>query len=80
MVLPLDKMDTKYRESLVQSALEHEVGNSTVFRSDEEIFIQRWRALEFQERFIKESDPELKRKLEKLRLRECVRHVEILAI
>ncbi|KAF8534371.1 DNA replication regulator SLD3-domain-containing protein [Trichophaea hybrida] len=74
MLLPLDILDTKYRESLVQNALEQEVGNPMVFRPDEESFIQRWRLLEFQERFIKESDPELKQKLEKLRIREYVRH------
>lgn len=72
MILPLDKMDLKYRKSLVQIAQEHEVDDPSVFRPDEDGYIQRWRQSAFQERFIRETDTELKQKLEELRIRECV--------
>ena len=72
MVLPLDRVDTKYRKSLVQSVLEYDVDDSTVFGPDEESFIQRWKLLTFGERFIKESDQEFKQHLEKLKIREYV--------
>ncbi|KAI5819752.1 DNA replication regulator SLD3-domain-containing protein, partial [Pyronema omphalodes] len=70
MVLPLEKMDIKYRKSLVQCVLENEVDDKTVFRTDEETFIQKWRMAVFEDRFVRENDPELKSKLEELKNRE----------
>jgi DNA replication regulator SLD3 len=69
-MLPLDKMDLKYRKSLVQRAVENEVEDPTVFRPEEDGYVQRWRQATFQDRFIQENDPELKQKLEELRIRE----------
>ncbi|KAI5788155.1 DNA replication regulator SLD3-domain-containing protein [Pyronema domesticum] len=84
MVLPLDKMDIKYRKSLVQCALENDVDDKTVFRTDEESFIQRWRAAVFEDRFVGENDTELKGKLEELKNRETELQIilllEILAL
>jgi hypothetical protein len=70
MMLPLDKMDLKYRKTLVQSALENEADDPTVFRPEEDGYIQRWRQSTFQDRFVRETDAELKQKLEELRIRE----------
>ena len=72
MILPLDKLDLKYRKSLVQIAQENEVDDPSVFRLNEDGYIQRWRQSAFQERFVRENDTELKQKLEELRIREYV--------
>ncbi|KAA8908456.1 DNA replication regulator SLD3-domain-containing protein [Sphaerosporella brunnea] len=84
LMLPLDKMDLKYRKCLIQCVLENESGDPTVFRPVEDGYVQRWRQSTFQDRFVKENDPELKHKLEELRIRETELQIilllEILAL
>jgi DNA replication regulator SLD3 len=84
MILPLPKMDLKYRKLLVQSALETEIDEPDVFKPGEDSFVHRWRTSTFQDRFIKEGDSELKSTLEDLRTRETELQIilllEILAL
>jgi len=80
MILPLEKMDLKYRMSLVQMAQEHDVDDPSVFRPEEDGYVQRWRQTAFQERFIRGNDIELKQKLEELKIRECVFYLILLML
>lgn len=84
MILPLNKMDLKYKESFLQCALDERVTDSTVFKSGEERFIQRWREATFEDRFIRRSDSDFKQKLQELRIREMELQIilllEILAL
>lgn len=70
MLVPLEKMDRKYRTSLVRFASEETIDNDSDFQIHEDTYVQRWRSSIFGDRFIKESDAHLKEVLAELRTRE----------
>ncbi|KAI5839785.1 DNA replication regulator SLD3-domain-containing protein [Morchella snyderi] len=72
MYLPFNKMDTKYRKSMVQVATEDPVEDISVFRVGEEEYVQQWRVATWEERLVQVNDPVMRRKVEELKIREYV--------
>lgn len=72
MVLPLDKMDVKYRKEIAQLATEEVVEDTTVFKVGEEPYVQRWLSMNFKDKVLQRNDSTLKRQIENLKIREYV--------
>ncbi|KAF8474702.1 DNA replication regulator SLD3-domain-containing protein [Kalaharituber pfeilii] len=70
MLLPLDKMDLKYRKVLVQVATEETVEDKSIFKTEEEVYIHRWLNMNFKDKLLQSNDPGLKRQSEELKIRE----------
>ena len=72
MIVPLDKMDIKFRKTLTHVATEEVVDNAANLRPDEESYVHKWRLGAFGDRFIREGDERLKTVLQELKIREYV--------
>lgn len=70
MCIPLDKMDIKYRKTILQSATEDTVDDKAVYKDKEEEYVHRWVAKTFNDRMLQCNDQKLKRQTEDLKIRE----------
>ncbi|KAF8440142.1 DNA replication regulator SLD3-domain-containing protein [Terfezia claveryi] len=70
MIIPLDKMDIKFRKVIMQVATEEAIQDTTIFKTGEESYVQRWLSMNFKDKVLQSSDPALKRQTEDLKIRE----------
>lgn len=84
MIIPLDKMDIKFRKVIMQVATEEAIQDTTIFKTGEESYVQRWLSMNFKDKVLQSSDPALKRQTEDLKIRETELQIilllEILAL
>ncbi|KAF8418035.1 DNA replication regulator SLD3-domain-containing protein [Tirmania nivea] len=84
MIIPLDKMDIKFRKVIMQVATEEAIQDTTIFKAGEEFYVQRWLSMNFKDKVLQNSDPALKRQTEDLKIRETELQIilllEILAL
>lgn len=84
MLVPLDKMDQKFRKTLIRAVMEETIDDKAVMRKNEETYVNNWRVASFGDRFIREGDEKLKKLVEELKTRETELQVilllEILAL
>ena len=70
MLLPLDKMDIKYRKVITQIATEDDIENTGILKEGEEEYVQRWVSMNFKDKVLQINDEGLKRQIEDLKIRE----------
>ncbi|KAL7274803.1 hypothetical protein RUND412_002278 [Rhizina undulata] len=70
MLLPLDKMDIKYKQAIISIALEEPLDDKSAFSAGEEEYVQRWKYASFEDQLVKAGDVTLKHKVEELKIRE----------
>lgn len=70
MIVPLDKMDIRFRKTLVHVATEEVVEDPKTLRKDEESYVLKWRIAAFGDRFIREGDERMKKVVQELKIRE----------
>ena len=72
MLIPFEKMGAKFRNTILQMALEEPVNDAAILRAGEEEYVHQWRYSAFQDKLVRASDLRLKRKIEELKIREYV--------
>ncbi|KAI5808842.1 DNA replication regulator SLD3-domain-containing protein [Peziza echinospora] len=72
MLLPLDKMDVKYKKTVIQIATEDTIEDGTMLKNGEEEYVHRWVKVNFNDKIIQHNDPLLKRQIDELKIREYV--------
>ena len=71
MIIPLDKMDSKYNKVIIQVVIEEPIEEeSAIFKVGEELYVRRWLSMNFRNEVLKSNDSTLKRKVEDLKIRE----------
>lgn len=70
MVIPLDKMDSKYKNVIMQVVMEEAIEDNAIFRVGEESYVRRWLSMNFRNEVLRSNDPALKLRVEDLKIRE----------
>ena len=70
MIIPLDKMDSKYKKVIMQVVMEETIEGSAILKAGEELYVRRWLSMNFRNEVLKSNDSTLKRKVEDLKTRE----------
>lgn len=70
MVIPLDKMDSKYKKVIMQVVMEETIEDSAIFKVGEESYVRRWLSMNFRDEVLRSNDSTLKLRVEDLKIRE----------